>query len=389
MDMKEENLEQEELIHDLDVYEGMKDHKHLVLHRIGVVLEIAIVSIATFSVLIFPKLAYLPKDRDINTDNVYQNTSVIIPKEKQDDILASLEEELNIDIPSTNNEDYFLLKAIHDNPHISKHEKDILYQFIDYFIDNPYINNEEIYTRLLNVDTQFSLRDFLGVSSNTLACYVGDNNDIVYFSLKPSDTTIAHEGGHCITGCTNIPKWLDEGMTQLIVNEYFEEDPFNGNRTYYNEVMLVKFICELIGTDPVLQAYTKDDMSLIYKALGDINGTPEEALEMLNYLDVYYSDILDAPTTEEFNTKVDNLSEEDINHIVAAYRYLTECVDKIEITNRPVLANIYANVTYSVLGYEDDHILCKAYISSHLKKVGYEQGILITPEDYKEYKINS
>ena len=105
MDMEEENLEQEELINDLDVYEGMKDHKHLVLHRIGVVLEIAIVSIATFSVLIFPKLAYLPKDRDINTDNVYQNTSVIIPQERQDDILASLEEELNIDIPSTNNEE--------------------------------------------------------------------------------------------------------------------------------------------------------------------------------------------------------------------------------------------------------------------------------------------
>lgn len=362
-------------IKNLKMSSNMKQQKYK-LDRTGSYLIIfaSVVQIITFSVL--PKIYYRPYNREMDDSNLFSQNEVIISKEEQKDILKDLEKELGIKIDS-DEENYLLLHAVSENPYLSSKEKEIFYKFIEYFNDNPYINREEVYTNILNVNARFSIRSALKKDSNVLAIYLPDYRDIIYFELFPSVDTIAHEDGHCINDSRNLPSCILEGMTLLISSEYFSETPFVLTQTYPYEVSFVKLLCEMIGADKMLQAYTEDKPEIIYQALDQLIGkenNAKEVIEEINWCMTYYN-------------KSKTLTEDDYNRANSAVLSFLDYVNNFEYEDKDAVQyhlSVFVNIFTTHYGTLEDYYkitLCKAYLSSKLQNE-FPKTILIRTEDY-------
>ena len=363
--------EKQTQIKNLKVFSKVEEIKKGKVHRTYAVLQIAIIGI-NLAVLFLPKIIlYTPDNRELLTDNVFDGSQIIISEEEQQNIYQELEQELGIKI-GNNNINYLLLNAIYENPYLTHKEKEVFYKFIEFFNDNPYLNLEEVYERLLNVNARFALRQSLDSNENVLAVYLPKYMDIVYHELNPKETTMSHEDLHCIVSNVNLPRWFNEGMTQLIINEYFKEEPFNLNTSYPYEVILVKLLCELVGPNKVLEAYTKDNSEIIYKALAEIIGTEEDAKTLFDYLGEAYN------PKDDKTIMYDELSA----NLLKLYDYgeNSKTADK-------VAWSYYYLVLMSLINEEandfvKDTVLCKAYISSSLKEKGYSSSQLMSKEEY-------
>lgn len=327
-----------------------------------------------------PYVWYKPCDRPFNSDNLFSENQVIVSEEEKQDILRTLEKELGIVI-SDNEENYLLLHAVMENPYLSSKEKEVFYKFIEYFNDNPYINREEIYKNILNVNARFSLRAALQKKENVLAIYLPDYRDIIYFQLFPSVDTMAHEDGHCINDNKKMPNCIVEGIDQIISSEYFSETPFVLTTSYPYEVSFVKLLFEMIGTDTVLQAYTEDNPELIYEALDNLVGEKGKAkgvMEDLNWCFKNYS-------KNKFLT--DEEEEKVANTLLAVLNYINnfEYQDKEAVQyHLSVFINFFTN-QYGTLDEYCDIVLCKAYLSSKLKSEWSSNSITVKKDTYLGY----
>lgn len=365
-------MKKKKQVKNLQVSDSMKNIKKAKLERVYVGINLLLISSNLLVIFLTHSLRYAPGERKILTDNVFDSNEVIISYEEQQDIYRELEKELGIKI-SDDNINYLLLNAIRENPYLNKKEKEIFYKFIEYFNDNPYLNLEEVYENMLNVDSQFTLRKSLGAKESTLAVYLPRYYDIIYFELFPTDETRAHEGVHCVNGNIDLPRWFSEGMTQLITNEYFKEYPFSPTMPYQFEVALIKLLCEIIGTDRVLEAYTKNNVDLIYESLSSITGTKEDAQKMLDFFGETYNLNSDEPISKEELSK-----------------YLEQLL--VYMSKEEILENSSAVHSYLMLSsvlvedaadFVEGHIVCKAYLSSSLKEKGFANAILMTTEEYQ------
>ncbi len=329
-------------------------------------------AVATFSHAFY----YHPQERPWLTENVFCGNEIIIEEEAEEDILKELEQELNITIEQ-NEDDYLLLNAIRENPYLTNREKDTFYRFADYFQDNPYLDKEKVYERLLNVNTRFALRGNLPVGENTLAVYLPEYHDIVYFQIRYDEDTMLHEDGHSIQDNEKIPDWFLEGMDQLIVLEYTSDQPFVLTEVYPYQVTMVKLLCDLVGSDTVLKAYTTDDPELLYEALEKVYGKKEDAERTLTI----FGDIVEHKT---------EIPKEDILFCFSTLStYVLQGMQNDAQAVRYhyyVLASIFSEEAGT---FEDNtkYTLEKAYLSSKLKKQGYDQAIVLPEAGYqKKYK---
>lgn len=319
--------------------------------------------------------------KKVDKNNLFANNKIAISSIEQEKIIDNLEQELNVEIKN-NKDKYLLLNAIYNNRYLSFEEKKLFYRFIDYFNDNPYLDKQAVYERLLNVDIHFSWRSLFKVSSNTLASYRDDYNTIVYYDFNPEDETLAHEGGHCINGDNNLPRWFNEGMTQLIINEYFYDNPFEYNGHYPNEVYLVKYFCEILGSDTMLEAYTKDEPEIIYKKLGAIYGNSKCAKTKLDIIDNYMDKILNAGSDDELHHNFKELSEEGIKEVIYAYSYLANYAKAGNKEEKDTVIYLYFQLTNPIFEEGTDEVLKKAYLSSELKNKGYDKGNIKVKEKH-------
>ncbi len=319
-------------------------------------------------------VTYNPLDKKEEVDNLFKDDEIIISEARQATILQDLGEELKIKIPD-DNDNYFLLDAVLKNEYLNTEEKEIFYKYIDYFNDNPYLDKEDLYQRLLTVDSQFSFINFVG-NKNLKGCYLEENNDIVYFQLFPSELVKAHEQGHVIGTCD--ARWLNEGMQQLIVNEYILESPFTNNQYYFYETNLVKFICELIDPDIVLKAYTTNNVSLIYDALGQIYGSSVEAEKALVTIDEYFKCILEQSTEKIQDDK--NF----IMNLYDAYDLMLNYFTKCSVKDSQGLYYTFSHLLPKDDDSSDNLKLEKAYFSSKLKNKGYQIGRIFEEEKGKK-----
>lgn len=335
--------------------------------------------IQIFSFGIFPQIYYSPKNREFNDSNLFSENEVIISEEEKTDILQELEHVLKIRIQD-NEENYLLLNAIVENPYLNKKEKEIFYKFIEYFNDNPYIDREKIYENILNVNARFALRQSLKKDESVLAIYLPKYRDIVYFTLFPELDTIAHEDCHTLETVEEneepLPRWLSEGMAQIIASEYFSETPFLLTTTYPYEVSLVKLIMELIGTDKVLQAYTENKPEIIYEALDESIGRKDTAKEVLEGMDWWFENC-NQSLTESENEKMASTIDKFLDYIDAneyeekkSYQY-----------HLGVIISTFTS-SFGTLDEWQGLTYCKAYLSSSLKEAGYQNGFTVKTEDY-------
>jgi hypothetical protein len=223
---------------------------------------------------------------------------------------ASMSDE-NIDVNNqdkeTIDEESIYAKAIESNDNLTDEYKEQYKQLDVYLQDNPYIDEKFILYILEN----FSVTN---VSQEELDKYnVGAYYDPVENTICLGDTNYGytHEGLHMTTdhyytrkeyedlksnilkskrseissiGLLDFQKKLgrgvNEGMTTLLDQEYF-----NGSGNYFFELILVKMLCEVIGEDIMLEAYTDGNIDLIIKKLKSITGDSKEATRLISIID--------------------------------------------------------------------------------------------------------
>lgn len=230
-------------------------------------------------------------------------------------MLEEVEQVTGID--TSNNDNLVIIHAAINNSNLSDEEKTIIYSFVDIINDNPYIDRNSAYNSIGNVDIFYVPRP--DGTSETIMGDFSFNQDIINIytendSLKRE--TQIHELLHCLFTNyrnLNIPAFLAEGVTEILVNEYFTTNPFVEDSSYPYEVTLTKILCEMVGSDKVLEAYTTGNMNVIKDELREYEGTgdantfinaadrvlerlesgreidPETYNYMMDYMDVYFN----------------------------------------------------------------------------------------------------
>lgn len=371
---------QKEKIKKLVVNESAMKDKKLSLQKTAYPCIILASLIQIFAFGVFPKIYYSPDNREFNDSNLFSSNEVIISEEEQSDILKEIESVLGISIQE-NEENYLLLNAVVKNPYLTQKEKEVFYRFIEYFNDNPYIDREKIYENILNVNARFALRQSLHVDESVLAMYLPNYRDIVYFTLFPTLDTMAHEDAHALEAEGNtevLPRWLSEGMSQLIASEYFSETPFLLTGIYPYEVSMVKLMMEIIGTDKVLQAYTEKKPEIIYEALDESIGKKDTAKQVLETIDWWL---------EVYSYRKQLTKSENEKVAIAFEKFLDYINEKEYAENQSYqyhLGVVLCTFTssFGTLDEWQKFTYCKAYLSSSLKEAGYQDGFIVKTEDY-------
>lgn len=315
----------------------------------------------------------------IKDDNLFDKQMRTIKEEEAEDIVTTLAKELNVVIPPTNVDNYLLLNAIRENNNLTEDDKQIFYQFIDLFEENPYMDKEATYTSLLNVNVIREERPE-DIDEDVAGCYYLDDYRIEIFEEEEQDV-ICHEGVHCAFSTdenSTIPRFLKEGVTELQSKEYYTKDPYYIDRYPY-EIAFVKVLCELVSPEKVLQTYTTGNMDIAYSELSRYHGgTKKEAAtaikcisEALDKVDETDKGVTLSKEHEEaidyFNQCMTNKKENVAEFLSLDYFYNLELFNSI-FSDKPL--ETYKN-TLSYYG-----IIDKAYFSKDLKETGKNKVML-------------
>ena len=292
----------------------------------------------------------------INYDGLDENT------------LDLLSRELNVDINEDNKDEISLFNAIYKNSNLNDQQKNTFYGYYSVVEDIINLDKNRAYDSFSRVSVKYTERDSK-IPSNVLGDYDYGSGTINIYGNDTENNILLHEGVHCLfTNASNVslPRAFQEGMTELITNEYYSTDPFYEGYTYPLEVSYVKMLCELVSTDKVLQAYVSGDYSLIYRDMDKYNN----GSEMSNYkiLDVYedafnnIDHLGDARYSNEDRKKAYNLIDD-----VYKKKYGSESKD-FKYLHELSAAGFEEDATEFFSNYIFYYgVLEKAYISNHLK----------------------
>ncbi|MBQ3511251.1 MAG: hypothetical protein IJA30_03010 [Bacilli bacterium] len=313
-----------------------------------------------------------PKERDLCKDNIFCGNDLSISSDTLNSIVSSMENELGISIDEEFRDEYALLSAIMDNDCLTDSEKDIFYSFIDIIKDNPYIDREEAYSSLRNVEVSRKCRPYM-YDKSIQGVYSHELENIGIFEDDKDNLILIHEGIHCIfcnEKTKNLPKYFKEGMTELLVNEYFDSKPFAELQNYPFEVVAVRMLCEITSPDVVLKAYSCGDMSIIAEEMNKITRNEDDtntALEAFcKYMMKYEGDLEEDTSYQDLA----NICIPVFRGIISA-KYDEKHPNRISYYyNEILLANIMEEDAYDkyvddLVEFGTDH---KAYFSSKLKQ---------------------
>ena len=193
-----------------------------------------------------------------------------------------------------NNDLQKILVAIINNEHLSKQEKEVIYSLKDLMSENEYLNTLIAKAALSTVKVEYDCPLRSGLEENVLAAYFDIPHKIEVYGPKnyTRDEVLTHEFIHCIytrTPLTSTPSYFIEGMTELLNNEYISNDHYAELNSYPFEIASVKILCELIGSDNVLKAYSKGNISIIKDNLERIGGTERTENFLTNLNSIFES----------------------------------------------------------------------------------------------------
>lgn len=186
-----------------------------------------------------------------------------------------------------------IFNNLHNNPYLSEKNLNILLGLKEYYMENPYLDYNEVFQDMLTVRVyeRYNLGSMIAGShsedKNIIYCYSNISSMLKY------DDTIEHEAIHMTGSLEN--QILNEGMTSLLQTEYF----CNGIQRdgYTREVLVTKALCEVIGSDTMLKAYSTENDSLIHQALLTIYRKEAKVDLIYQMMDIYVnSSDEDAPS---------------------------------------------------------------------------------------------
>ena len=214
----------------------------------------------------------------------------------------------------TNNSNNSSLEdVVFENSHLDEDEKELLLEFQQIIDDNPYLDKNEVYKNLSDINIIYQSKE--SGDSTVIGMYYPNKNQIRIINDDWNHSVLIHELIHCIYSNQDnrsLPVFFQEGVTELIANEYFSDNPFLEIDSYPFEVTMVKMLCEMVGEDTVLEVYTTGDEELLIRKLSKEMGifsskkfinnldemfqeyknnsaSLENHIEVLQYLDSFYS----------------------------------------------------------------------------------------------------
>lgn len=204
-----------------------------------------------------------------------------------ENILNTMQNELNIEITDDNKDDLYLFNSVYNNSNLNQEQKNLFYGYYSVVNDIVNLNKNSAYMSLENVSINYVDRGS-DVLDNTLGDYDYRTGKInIYTEYDKDNRVLLHEGVHCLfynQNTVGLPRAFTEGMTELITNEYFSKDPFYEDNTYPLEISYVKMLCEVVGEEKVLDAYISGDYSLIYREMDKYN---KSDISSYKILDIY------------------------------------------------------------------------------------------------------
>ncbi len=233
---------------------------------------------------------------DALAKNVVPTITNILEIDPQDKMVEKVEDYFGEETEEEkNNSDLQkILVAIINNEHLSKQEKEVIYSLKDLMSENEYLNTLIAKAALSTVKVEYDCPLRSGLEENVLAAYFDIPHKIEVYGPKnyTRDEVLTHEFIHCIytrTPLTSTPSYFIEGMTELLNNEYISNDPYAEVNSYPFEIASVKILCELIGSDNVLKAYSKGNISIIKDNLERIGGTERTEKFLTNLNSIFES----------------------------------------------------------------------------------------------------
>lgn len=324
-----------------------------------------------------------------NTDKgTFDGYTINVNAKERDELFSelskSIDEELNLTVIPEDieekNDNLLVLQALFENPNLSTEEKELVCQLTNLLIDNKYLNKELAYESLSKVDVQETVKPE-DEKEEIVACYKRAlelietyiNENSVYYN-----ETLIHEFIHCIFSnyvTIDLPRYLNEGMTELLSNEYYSETPFVECSTYPFEVIMVKELCNIVGENKVLKAFSTGNMEIISNELSKVTSEEEAKNFLTNVDDVF----------EEFDTETRVSSFKLIYVINYLNKYSKKLYEQDEDIKRLEESTYNINALsllstedpyISFLGYLTGHgVYVKAYISSKLKEAYQDEYI--------------
>lgn len=325
-----------------------------------------------------------PKDRMLSNENVYSGNELVISEDEVSNMISKINGELGTDIKLEDEDDYCLFNAILENDNLDETRKEVFARAIQVIKDNPYANKEACYKALLNAEVLYKGRPFFS-DRRTEGVFDYDHCSIGVFVDDPEFRVLFHEIIHCIfttDNSVNLPTYFKEGVTELLANEYFSDNPFIENKNYPFEVAVVKMLCEVSSPEAVLEAYSTGDMSAISKSIANVTLNEEEVDKSLVMLDRMMRQY-----NGELKKDEEKLSKEElISGFIPLFRKVIETRYEVDdparisyFYNEILIANIFDEKPYD--SYVDDILefgsYQRAYFSTELKATLKKDGQMI------------
>lgn len=188
-----------------------------------------------------------------------------------------------------------LMGAFDLNPFIEEEDVKIASSLKQYFLDNPYLNYERIYDRYLSLDIVDLPMKSETTTIKTTAQYNPTENEVYNYveeggkSFKDYRDHLEHELVH-MTGSFEC-SFLNEGMTTLLTSEYMNDFSLEG-MAYYDHVLITKCLCEMIGSDKMLEAYSTCQMDIVKTELLKLNSDASCYEELIAVMNDYHQALM-------------------------------------------------------------------------------------------------
>lgn len=181
---------------------------------------------------------------------------------------------------------YVLYYALLENKYLTAEEKEKLTGYIQYFIDNKYLDYEYVYNKLalfkINPNDE-TLHDF-----GAAGIYNRGNNSMTFANDSDRDYALSHEILHSEDKSGDILSyhdyaWFIEGLTCVLNYEYLNNKSDGENIKAY----FVRLLCELVDPDILFKVRTTGNINILINELENKGAKRDTVLELFKLFNDY------------------------------------------------------------------------------------------------------
>ena len=302
----------------------------------------------------------MEKKKNTKKKNYIPTILLVLALLKISDDNFNISQKLNLEIPNYNDlisqtnelfriynettiEDIYI--SVNENSNLTEEEKEVIFSLNNLLEENPYLDiktaKENLSTLKIVYKPELKKNNVLGIydpETNTIEIYEDINNE-----------TLIHELLHCIFyhSDNNLPKYIIEGVTELLTNEYFIENPYLEESCYPFEITMVKILCDIVGSESVLKSYSTGDFQYVKDSMSSQYGKfiTEETLKIINSIFLSY-EYGQKPSSESINKMISILEKMNVENFNLEILKLLNSHDPINDYKRFVFENGYSIKPY-------------------------------------------